>query len=57
MKSRQDIKRVNDLASARRVARSYGIKSKAEVEQFAQLLVADTARARERERMAKELQS
>lgn len=36
---------MNDLASARRVARSYGIRDKAEIEQFARLLVSDVARS------------
>lgn len=44
----------NDLASARRVARSYGIKDKAEVEMFARALVANVERSMELERMARE---
>lgn len=47
----------NDLSSARRVARSYGIKDKAEIDMFARALVANVDRHRELERMAKEAQS
>lgn len=45
---------MNGLASAKRVARSYGITDKVEIERFARVLMADVERSKELERMARE---
>jgi hypothetical protein len=45
---------MDNLASARRVARSYGIRDKAEIDTFARVLMADVKRSEELEQMARE---